>query len=67
MVDHIPLNNDISENLEGALWYSSLDMASEYCVVGKTERAIRISIFVTLLRLSNWFRNPFGRRNAPDA
>ena len=49
MVYPMPLINELLEDLDGALWYCSLDMASGFWVVSMTERAKRISAFVTPL------------------
>ena len=47
----MPLIMKSLEVLEGALSYQSLNRASEFGVVGMTERARRISAFVTPLKL----------------
>ena len=66
MVYPMPLINELLENLDGALWYCSLDMASGFWVVSMTERARQISAFVTPLGLFEWLRMPFGLKNAPQ-
>ena len=66
MVYPMPLISELLENLDGALWYCSLDMASGFWVVGMTERARRISAFITPLGLFEWLRMPFGLKNAPQ-
>ncbi|ETP31408.1 hypothetical protein F442_19730 [Phytophthora nicotianae P10297] len=54
MVYPMPLVNDLLEDLDKALSYCSLDMASGFWVVEMTERARMVSAFVT----------PFGLRHA---
>ena len=66
MVYRMPLINELLEDLDGALWYCSLDMASGFWVVGMTERARLISAFVTPLGLFEWLRMPFGLKKAPQ-
>ena len=66
MVYPMPLVNELLEDLDKALWYCSLDMASGLWVVSMTERARLISAFVTPLGLFEWRRMPFGLKNAPQ-
>ena len=66
MVYPMPLVNELLEDLDKALWYCSLDMASGFWVVIMTERARLISAFVTPLGLFEWRRMPFGLKNAPQ-
>ena len=66
MVYPMPLINELLEDLDSALWYCSLDMASGFWVVSMTERARLISAFVTPLGLFEWLRMPFGLKNAPQ-
>ena len=47
MVYSMTLINEILEDLDKALWYWSLDMASGFWVVGMTERARLILAFIT--------------------
>ena len=51
MVYPMPLISEVLENLDGSLWYCSLDTASDFWVVGMTERARHISAFITPLGL----------------
>ena len=47
MVHPMPLISELLEDLDKALWYYSLDMASGFWVVEMTEREKLISAFVT--------------------
>ncbi|OWZ01434.1 reverse transcriptase [Phytophthora megakarya] len=60
----IPLISDLLEDLDKALWYCSLDMASGFWVVPMTDRAREISAFITPFGLFEWSRMPFGPKNA---
>ena len=66
MVYPMPLINELLEDLDSALWYCSLDMASGFWVVSMTERARLILAFVTPLGLFEWIRMSFGLKNAPQ-
>uniref|UniRef100_H3H7N1 Reverse transcriptase domain-containing protein n=1 Tax=Phytophthora ramorum TaxID=164328 RepID=H3H7N1_PHYRM len=66
MVYPMPLISDLLEDLDKLLWYCSLDMASGFWVVSMTERARRISAFITPFGLFEWTRMPFGLKNAPQ-
>ncbi|OWY99437.1 reverse transcriptase [Phytophthora megakarya] len=66
MVYPMPLISDLLEDLDKALWYCSLDMASGFWVVPMTDRAREISAFITPFGLFEWSRMPFGLKNAPQ-
>ncbi|POM72330.1 Reverse transcriptase [Phytophthora palmivora] len=66
MVYPMPLINDLLEDLDKALWYCSLDMASGFWVVTVTDRARAISAFITSFGLFEWNRMSFGLKNAPQ-
>uniref|UniRef100_A0AAV1U7Y1 Reverse transcriptase domain-containing protein n=1 Tax=Peronospora matthiolae TaxID=2874970 RepID=A0AAV1U7Y1_9STRA len=66
MVYPMPLISELLEDLDKALWYCSLDMASGFWVVEMTERAKLISAFVTPFGLFEWLQMPFGLKNAPQ-
>uniref|UniRef100_H3GWK4 Reverse transcriptase domain-containing protein n=1 Tax=Phytophthora ramorum TaxID=164328 RepID=H3GWK4_PHYRM len=66
MVYPMPLISDFLEDLDKVLWYCSLDMASGFWVVSMTERARKISAFITPFGLFEWTRMPFGLKNAPQ-
>ncbi|OWZ01360.1 reverse transcriptase [Phytophthora megakarya] len=65
MVYPMPLISDPLENIDKALWYCSLDMASGFWVVPMTDRAREIAAFITPFGLFEWDRIPFGLKNAP--
>ncbi|OWZ08883.1 LOW QUALITY PROTEIN: reverse transcriptase [Phytophthora megakarya] len=60
MVYPMPLISNLLEDLDKALWYCSLDMASGFCVVPMTDRAREISAVITPFGLFEWSRMPFG-------
>ena len=62
----MPLINYLLEDLEGALWYCSLDMVSCFRIVGMNEREKQISAFFTTLGIFEWSQMPFGLKNAPQ-
>jgi hypothetical protein len=66
MVYPMPLLNDLLEDLDKVLWYCSLDMASGFWVVSMTERARKISSFITPFGLFEWTCMPFGLKSAPQ-
>ncbi|OWY92785.1 reverse transcriptase, partial [Phytophthora megakarya] len=54
MVYPMPLISDLLEDLDKALWYCSLDMASGFWVVPMADRAREISAFITPFGLFEW-------------
>ncbi|OWZ15327.1 reverse transcriptase [Phytophthora megakarya] len=66
MVYPMPLISDLLENLDKALWYCSLDMASDFWIVPMTDRAREISVFITPFGLFEWSRKAFSLKNAPQ-
>ncbi|OWY93588.1 reverse transcriptase, partial [Phytophthora megakarya] len=64
MVYPMPLISDLLEDLDKALWYCLLDMASGFWVVPMTDRAREISAFIAPFGLFEWSRMPFGLKNA---
>ena len=64
MVYPMPLISELLQDMDKAMWYCSLDMASGFWVVEMTERARSISAFITPSGLFEWLRMPFGWKNA---
>ena len=62
----MPLVSELLQDMDIALWYCCLDMASGFWVVEMTERARMISAFITPSGLFEWRRMPFGLKNAPQ-
>ena len=62
----MPVISELLQDMDKALWYCSLDMASGFWVVEMTERARIISAFVTPSGLFEWLRMPFRLKNAPQ-
>ncbi|GMG15062.1 unnamed protein product [Phytophthora fragariaefolia] len=60
----MPMINGLLEDLDKVLWYCSLDMVSDFLVVSMTERARKISAFITPFGPFEWTRMPFGLQNA---
>ena len=66
MVYPMHLISELLQDMDKAIWYCSLDMASGFWVVEMTERARSISAFITPSGLFEWLRMPFGLKNAPQ-
>ena len=62
----IILISELLQDMDKAMWYCSLDMASRFWVVEMTKRAIAISAFITPSGLFEWLRMPFGLKDAPQ-
>ena len=46
----MPMISDLLQDMDKAMWYCSLDMASGFWVVEMTERARVFSGFITIIR-----------------
>ena len=64
MVYPMPLISELLQDMDKAMWYCSLNMASGFWVVEKTERERAISAFITPSGLFEWLRMPFGLKSA---
>ncbi|GMF52854.1 unnamed protein product [Phytophthora fragariaefolia] len=60
----MPLVDDLLTELEGYLWFCSLDAASGFREVMMPQRAREISAFVCALGHFEWLRMTFGLKNA---
>ena len=67
-VDDYPMSliSELLQDMDKAMWYCSLDMASRFWVVETTEREKLISAFITPSGLFKWLRMTFGLKNAPQ-
>ena len=67
-VDDYPMSliSELLQDMDKAMWYCSLDMASRFWVVEMTEREKLISAFITPSGLFKWLRTTFGLKNAPQ-
>ncbi|POM75920.1 Reverse transcriptase [Phytophthora palmivora] len=64
MVNPMSLISDLLDDLDKVLWFCPLDMASGFWVVSMTERARKISAFITPFGLFKWTRMPFDLMDA---
>ena len=62
----MPLISELLQDMDKAMWYCSLEMASGFWVVEMTERARSISAFITPSGLFEWLRMPFGLKIVPQ-
>ena len=58
--------SDLLQDMDKAMWYFSLDMASGFWAVEMTERARENSVLITPSCLFEWLRMPFRLKNAPQ-
>ena len=61
----LPLINEIIDHLDGAKWFTSIDLASEYWQVELEEKDKEKSAFITKYGLYEYNIMPFGLCNAP--
>ncbi|OWZ04709.1 hypothetical protein PHMEG_00023345 [Phytophthora megakarya] len=61
----MPLVNDLLTDMEGYLWFCSLDAASGFWANMMGSRARKVSAFMSALGHLEWLRMPFGLKNAP--
>jgi hypothetical protein len=61
----LPLISDIFDSLEGARWFSSLDLASGYWQMEVAEEDKKKTAFISKHGLYEFNRMPFGLTNAP--
>ncbi|KAK7106579.1 hypothetical protein V1264_017813 [Littorina saxatilis] len=61
----VPKIEDLFLTLSGAKWYTSMDLCKAYFQIPMTERAMKISAFVTPFGVFEWARLSQGLCNAP--
>ena len=66
MVYPMSLINELLQDMDNSLWYCSLDMASRFWVVEKTERARVTFAFITPSGLFDWLMMPFELKHDPQ-
>ena len=66
MVYPMPLISELVQGMHKAMWYCSLDMASNFWVVGMTERARALPAFIAPSGLVEWLRMPLWLKRFTD-
>ena len=66
MVCLMPLISELLRDIDEAMWYCSLGMASGFYVVKMNETARAIFAFITPSGLFKWLRMTFGLKKAPQ-